>query len=405
MEKSVNQNRHLTFKENAYAGRHRWLRLTPSYSFRLVSDALNGLDPGMVVLDPFCGTGTTGVVTAMLGGKAHLLDINPFLVWLSHVKTRNYDQDILLDAYSFLDGMNSDFHIPRHRLWEPSIFQIEKWWPRAELQQLKAIRFFLDHATIHPAAKDLMDIAFCRTVIQVSNAAFNHQSMSFRNMSQMIFEENARSLKVFFDEANMVLSDANAEFPQNVSARLGDARQVDGIAEESIDILLTSPPYANRMSYIRELRPYMYWLRFLSQSSDAGELDWDAIGGTWGIATSRVGKWSPAESIPLGNNFTDRINEIRFSNHRNSGILARYVEKYFHDMYHHFLSVFPLLRTGGRAIYIVGNSTFYGHEIPTHTWYRNLMEISGFSNVSISRIRKRNSNKALFEYLVEGRRC
>ena len=405
MKKSVHQNSHFTFKENAYAGRHRWLRLTPAYSFRLVNDVLSGLNPGMVVLDPFCGTGTTGVVTGMLGGQAHLLDINPFLVWLSHVKTRNYDQNILSDAHLFLDGMKSDFYIPRHHLWEPRIFQIEKWWTHAELQQLKAIRFFLDHTTIHPAAKDLLDIAFCKSAIRVSNAAFNHQSMSFRNMNQMLFlEEDARSLDVFFEEAYTVLSDADDGFSQTVSVRLGDARKMDGFEEKMIDVLLTSPPYANRMSYIRELRPYMYWLRFLNHSSDAGELDWNAIGGTWGIATSRVSNWQPIDSIPLGNNFIDRINEIRFSNHRNSGILANYVEKYFHDMYQHFLSVFPLLRTGGRAIYIVGNSTFYGHEIPTHDWYRDLMAISGFSDISVSRIRKRNSNKALFEYLVEGRR-
>ena len=49
------------------------------------------------------------------------------------------------------------------------------------------------------------------------------------------------------------------------------------------------------MSYIRELRPYMYWLSYLRDGREAGELDWKAIGGTWGIATSRVGKWSPSE--------------------------------------------------------------------------------------------------------------
>ena len=406
MEKSVRQNRHLTFKENAYARRHRWLRLTPAYSFRLVSDALSDLSPGMIVLDPFCGTGTTGIVAAMMGGMAQIMDINPFLVWLSHVKTRNYDSNIVLDAHSFLERLKFDFHIPRHQLWEPSIFQIGKWWPQAELQQLKAIRFFLDHATIHPASKDLLNIAFCKTAIRVSNASFNHQSMSFKNMNQMLFlGEDGRSLEVFLDEAAMVLSDAEEEFPQRVSVRLGDARQVNGIEEKTIDVLFTSPPYANRMSYIRELRPYMYWLRFLNQSSDAGELDWNAIGGTWGIATSRVSSWSPVGDIPLGSKFTDRIDEIRFSPHRNSGILSRYVEKYFHDMYQHFLSVFPLLRTGGRAVYIIGNSTFYGHEIPTHDWCRELMAISGFSDISVSIIRKRNSNKALFEYLVEGRRC
>ncbi|WP_322490103.1 hypothetical protein [Chloroflexus sp.] len=38
-------------------------------------------------------------------------------------------------------------------------------------------------------------------------------------------------------------------------------------------LVITSPPYPNRMSYIRELRPYMYWLGYLNNGRDAGELD------------------------------------------------------------------------------------------------------------------------------------
>ena len=38
----------------------------------------------------------------------------------------------------------------------------------------------------------------------------------------------------------------------------------------------------------------MYWLGFLAEPKEAGELDWQAIGGTWGVATSRLAKWSPS---------------------------------------------------------------------------------------------------------------
>jgi hypothetical protein len=31
-------------------------------------------------------------------------------------------------------------------------------------------------------------------------------------------------------------------------------------------------------------RPYMYWLGYLRDGRAAGELDWQAIGGTWGCA-------------------------------------------------------------------------------------------------------------------------
>jgi len=59
----------------------------------------------------------------------------------------------------------------------------------------------------------------------------------------------------------------------------GDSRKLDK-ENCKFDMVITSPPYPNRISYIRELRPYMYWLGFLTTGEQAGEMDWEAIGGT-----------------------------------------------------------------------------------------------------------------------------
>jgi len=42
------------------------------------------------VLDPFGGTGTTALLAAQMSYPATLVEINPFLVWLSRAKTRIY---------------------------------------------------------------------------------------------------------------------------------------------------------------------------------------------------------------------------------------------------------------------------------------------------------------------------
>ncbi|HVB26180.1 MAG TPA: hypothetical protein VNG51_29850 [Ktedonobacteraceae bacterium] len=78
-----------------------------------------------------------------------------------------------------------------------------------------------------------------------------------------------------------------------VNAKLvqGDSRHVEAYVDGKYDLVVTSPPYPNRMSYIRELRPYMYWLGYFEEAREAGELDWQAIGGTWGVATSRLTQW------------------------------------------------------------------------------------------------------------------
>ena len=152
------------------------------------------------------------------------------------------------------------------------------------------------------------------------------------------------------------------------------------------------------MSYVRELRPYMYWLGYLEGSRDAGELDWRAIGGTWGCATSNVAKWSPpldAAPVPF-----KPFEEILGAIAEKSALLARYVAKYFHDMVLHARSLFPLVAPGGSVDYIVGNSKFYDVILPVEEIFVAIFEAVGFEAVRAKAIRKRSSKKELFEFVV-----
>jgi hypothetical protein len=155
------------------------------------------------------------------------------------------------------------------------------------------------------------------------------------------------------------------------------------------------------MSYIRELRPYMYWLGYLCDGREAGELDWQAIGGTWGVATSNVGRWSPPEprAIPCPG-FPHIIANIA----EKSGLLARYVHKYFYDMVDHINELFLVTRSGGSLHYIVGNSKFYDVIIPVEEIFAGLFSDCGFVDVNVRPIRKRTSKKELYEYLISARK-
>jgi hypothetical protein len=79
----------------------------------------------------------------------------------------------------------------------------------------------------------------------------------------------------------------------------------------------------------------MYWLGYLTDGRQAGELDWKAIGGTWGCATSLVAKWeaNPKVAVPW-ESFETCIKGIK----KHSDLLGRYVHKYFEDVVVHVQS-------------------------------------------------------------------
>jgi adenine-specific DNA methylase len=399
---TVGQNAHLTFRANAAAGRHGWLRLTPACSYRLVAEALAGTEPGARVLDPFSGSGTTGLLAVEAGLDAVLVDVNPFLVWLATAKTRRYDDRDLTDARERARGVlaAAGTLAGRAGLWQPPIHRIDRWWTPPALEALKSLRAALDDHPDGGPATDLLLVAFCRTLIAVSGAAFDHQSLSFKAAGPA---RVADVLDRYRLEADQVVADA-ARFQTPVAGRavvrLGDARSLAGLVDRPVEVLFTSPPYANRVSYVRELRPYMYWLRFMDAATQAGELDWSAIGGTWGVATSRLAEWAPVDPVPLDGSFPATLRRVAAAGHPSGRLLARYVERYFADMFRHFEAAREVMAPGGRVVYVVGNSTFFGHQVPTQEWYAQLLAQAGFTGVGVATLRKRNSKAALYEYAV-----
>ena len=405
---TIAQKSHLTFKANVGVSRHGWLRLTPAYSYRLVKDSLSGMEKTALVLDPFAGTGTTGLAAAESGMDSVMLDLNPFLVWLGRAKCRNYSAQDISDAQrASITAVHTAKTYNGESVPVPPMHKVERWWDAETLRGLALLKQSLDASSRDAPADDLLLIAFCRVMIGMSNAAFNHQSMSFQKSDSgqigMFAQAHKfdETLERFEREVESVLASVSDTIRGSARVNRDDARVMESVASDSIDAIHTSPPYCNRMSYIRELRPYMYWLGYLTSGKQAGDMDWEAIGGTWGSATSRLSGWDATLPMPLGDEFEAAIGDIAASDGRNASLLASYVHKYFYDMLAHFRQAFRVLRSGGRATYIAGNSTFYGHVVPTETWYSDLLKRVGFEDVSVTAIRKRNSNKRLYEFSVE----
>jgi len=400
--RSIGQRADLTHKHNRDKRRHGWLRLTPAYSLKLVHDILDCCDGRLRVLDPFSGTATTPLAAMERGHDAVGVDINPFLLWLGHVKTARYSRDDQAQAAGALtNAVESLENVEPVR--PPPLHKIERWWHADVLELLCSLRAAIQGTARRSSkVRNILDLAFCRTMIAVSNAAFNHQSVSFTEKTAAQAYSREHCLALFRTSTEFIVSCLTPNPSGKGTIVLADSRHLDRQLDGEFDLLLTSPPYPNRMSYIRELRPYMYWLGYLRNARDAGELDWQAIGGTWGIATSRLNDWEPSAPCYEPAYLTRILSDISSTKGKNSELLATYVRKYFLDIWLHILSVKRTLKQGARAIYVVGNSSFYGVLVPVERVYADMLKRAGFINVNIRTIRKRNSKKELFEYAVEG---
>lgn len=396
----LTQRADYTFKYNAGLGRHGWLRLTPAYSVKLVREILNSFPGNAVILDPFSGTATTGVVAAECGYSAHCMDINPFLVWLGNVKSRNYTAGDLRRLKNTADKILACGRtLSAGGNWRPPMHNITRWWGEETLSILSALRQSLAERLGEPACNASAPawVAFCRLAIETSAAAFNHVSMSFHDTKAVYTVAQIQEL--YSAILGAVIESCRIPLNGNVLVTLADTTNLSAAEDKRYSHVVTSPPYPNRMSYIRELRPYMYWTKMLESAKSASELDWQAIGGTWGTATSRLQHWQPREGA-LPSALHAVVDEILRVNNKNSPLMANYVWKYFSDMARHIQTLKPLLQKNAELFYIVGNSSFYGVAVETQKLLADIFLAAGFSAPGIKILRKRNSKKELLEFCV-----
>lgn len=399
---AIKQNSQYTFKYNQKLGRHGWLRLTPAYSVKIVERVLDeiGYQP-QCVLEPFSGTGTTELVCANRGIDSFAYDVNPFLVWLASTKTARYTDD---QISGFIDECSHILSVvDRAEEYEyPNIYNIERWWHKRQLSFLAKLKTCI-WVVSDEIIRDLLKVAFCREIIMLSNAAFDHVSTSFDDSGDnesFTFEDGKKS---FASICEVMVESLREQPVAKTDILLHNSMNVLTNGHRFFDTLITSPPYPNRISYIRELRPYMYWLDYLNTPDDASNLDWNTIGGTWGSATSKLSTWEKKSDL-LPDYLLDIANSISKADNKSARLMANYVLKYFDDITIHIQSVYNAIQSGGTVHYIVGNSIFYGNAVPSERLYADILTRVGFSNVKYKIVRKRNCNKALYEYWISAKK-
>jgi hypothetical protein len=395
---------------------HRWFRLTPSFAPQLADDIADhfGLTGSDLVLDPFGGVGTVSLCMKYKGIPSCSIEINPFLHFVAQVKTRAYADiaafercfeefiDAFLDRVSRVDyRSNPGEYLAREAAEIPAIMKPERWWSASNLAQLVCLRKLVKAFDAEPAERDLLLLAVSSILIPVSNARHNHVSLSFASEPLPVVDV-ASILK---SQLSGMADDLRAMAPRTTAAATiyrGNSKEVTAILPEGagVSAVITSPPYPNRFSYARETRPHLFFFDFIENAAAVGRLETEAIGGTWGRATSVLYR-----GIAPKNRLVERLLEPYFRETPARGaVMASYVAKYFNDLFDHAAGIAEVCRNEARLGYVIGNSKFYGRTLASDEILAAVFEHFGFRLERIDRMRKRQSKTGLHESVVFMRR-
>jgi hypothetical protein len=408
--------RSVTFRGKLDLPIHRWYRLTPSFSPKLADDIADhfGLGPDDHVLDPFSGVGTVPLCMKYRGIPASSIEINPYLFFVGTVKTRTY-RDLDASVRS-IDGFKTVYrgaladlpgatgvaaYLREMEQWVPRINHPERWWSPGNLMQLVCVRKALSGYDAAPHHRDLLKMGILGVLVAISNAKHNHVSLTFANEPAPVIDLTGL-LDAKFTQIADDLGTLGSQPCAEATIFRGNSKCVSAVLPREIrpTAVITSPPYPNRFSYARETRPHLFFFDFIADAQAVGQLETDAIGGTWGKATSVLAAGvAPENSVvaELLAPYTGNIDKA-------GSLMASYVTKYFNDLYQHASEIAQVCAGRCRLAYVIGNSKFYGHPLPSDEILARIFGGFGFALERIDRMRRRQSKSGLYEAVVFMRR-
>lgn len=406
----------VTFQGKLDAPIHRWYRLTPSFSPQLANDIADyfELSSSDLVLDPFGGVGTVPLCMKYRGISAWSVELNPYLHFVSKVKTRSYENLAEVEC-RFADFMQrfrrslqsvpfraqADNYLREQASYIPKINFPERWWSKGNLAQLVCLRKLLLESQEESPVYDLLRMGALAILIAVSNAKHNHVSLTFADKPLAtvdvagMLEQQLRNMVADL-RAVVELPSAEVRIFRGNSKELTKVLPQDG----NPSAVITSPPYPNRFSYARETRPHLFFFDFLDSARAVGQLETDAIGGTWGKATSVLS----AGVKPKNELIADALQPYLGGLPRNGNLMAHYVTKYFNDLFDHAGEIGQVCARRCRLAYVIGNSKFYDQPLPSDEILARIFGHYGFALDRIDRMRKRQSKTGLYEAVVFLRR-
>ncbi len=318
-------------------------------------EALGNGNTSLRVLDPMAGSGTVLAVARANGHRAFGVDLDPLAVLLAGVWTRTVNGERATDkAVAVLDRASSVFGSLSSGSAYPSGSDEETrkfaryWFDAYARRQLTALATAIGRVR-DSATRDVLWCAFSRLIITKSSGASLAMDLSHSRPHRKFTHAPAKPFRRFMSAVQTVVSNcpqrgSGAVGPASV-VKLGDARKLD-IEGESIDLVLTSPPYLNAIDYLRCSKFSLVWMGY--NVNELRQIRGDSVGTEASCELASKSEW--VRSL---------IEQLRLKpalSSRQYGLLARYVW----DMGRVMAEVARVLRIGGRAVYVVGDSTVRG---------------------------------------------
>lgn len=317
-------------------------RMAPEIAF----EALKGLKKNSTVLDPMVGSGTVLRTVSEHGYNGIGFDIDPLAVLMSKAWTTPFNfEKIKSKSEEIVEEANElsakEIYLPWIDDDQPTKAFINFWFGRKQVTSLRKLSFAIsNHKGLY---NDLLKVALSRLIITKTKGASLAADVS-HSRPHKVYEKNDFDVMTAFSTSCESLSKIfEKQKPKGkVNVKLGDARNLKEVENESVSAIITSPPYLNALDYMRGHKLSLVWLGY--KIDELGNVRSNSVG---------------AEKAPQANadlklaaELTKGIPHLEKLPNRKQSMINRYAL----DIYGIVEESARVLEKQGKATFVVGNS-------------------------------------------------
>lgn len=403
----------MQFNKNKKEPFHRWYPFVEGYSKEFIQSIVKEMDRNnLVCLEPFSGSGTTALELQNCGIACFAFEVNPLMYLIARVKLENgYELERFEYWYDYIVKERSKKIVELETEFN-TLYQGEgkkKWNYNTDIGiAVEKLRQVIESIS-EVIYKELFKVALAAILLDVSNLYRNGKCLSYKKK----WEDRKIVEKDVFDKFDeKVLKELKCDIKNSITrtkinnkgrlynqdSRIGIANEVD---DNSIDLVITSPPYLNSRDYTDTYMLELKTLGFTKTSEEIKELREKTLRSHVQI------KWNDTSNVnnELLENTLVELEEASKEIEKWNDSIIDMVRLYFVDMQNIFRVLYGKMKIHGRIYFNVSNSAYFNVLINTLEICASIAEQEGFKVLEIRDARKLKTSpqqKKTIGKLLEG---
>lgn len=394
---SIVKKRSGTFLDNMSLPIHRWFRYSAGFSADWVKSVLRKweINERHIVLDPFVGSGTVSIACDSIGVQSIGIEAHPFVARIGNAKLK-----WLCDPQKFkqfakktiIEAKNKHSDLEKYSkliIRSYSNKQLEI------LDRLKSAWFSLDDSSSESELTWLALTAILRRTARAGTAQWQYilPNKTKVNVVDPIFAFQ-QQVDIMFQDLKWMQENKSISKAVIINK---DSRILSEFLSKEIDVVITSPPYANNYDYADALRFEMTFWGEIENWSDLHNAvrKYLLVSSSQHSSREKIGMdelISCRQVRSIQNELKEVMEELSVVRLTHGGRKHYHtmIGAYFRDISLVLEQLRKVCKNGVHQCWVIGDSAPYGVYCPVDKWIGELALANGYKSYSFEKLRDRN---------------